>query len=242
MYAAHWSGWFGLGRRPQYPFAPSQHIVRWRPDAALITADGSVNTSQCNDFYGSGLNLVQATSGNRPQYQATGFNGQPCITAQGAGRRMTCAGLNLTSPHAILGVCRITSNGYLLVHNVQTTNGRYIWTNGASSLVNRAGTASGKTAGVWLNTSTRKSFATVYGGAHASHLLYSNGVVESTTNFTGSGDPGTAAVNATFYLFSDETGNNAITGDVAELAILNFAPNASQIAQWHSYIKAWYSI
>lgn len=51
--------------------------------------------------------LAQATSGNRPAYEATGFNGRPCLRGNGTNQWMGLEGVPASFPKGALPVVRI---------------------------------------------------------------------------------------------------------------------------------------
>jgi hypothetical protein len=62
-------------------------LHHWEPSAEAAMLDGSSNASQLLDRGAGAAHWAQATSGNRPSYNATGGpNSRPCITAQDVGR------------------------------------------------------------------------------------------------------------------------------------------------------------
>lgn len=57
-------------------------------DAGVTPATDGQTVRQWNDQSGNGYHMVQATAGNRPTYDTTGFNGLPALVLSGAAQRM----------------------------------------------------------------------------------------------------------------------------------------------------------
>jgi len=77
-------------------------------DASTITESGGA-VSEWNDKSGNGRNASQGEVGSRPSYSATGFNGLPGVTFDGANDRML-HGLTAGGPHTLIAVYKTNSS------------------------------------------------------------------------------------------------------------------------------------
>ena len=190
------------------------------------TVSGAVSAAA--GIFGTGHDLSQATAGNRPTYNAAGFNGLP--TWDGGGTKyLQSSSFAISQPF-----------GYLLVHkqNTYASGKLIIGASGGTGFgsVYMTGTQNqiGFAAGVFqtgyaVPTGTWISKYTKFNGASGGMTInnkYSTAAISAGTNSFATG----------FALMASSGGGSNADISVAELWVLKGTPSATFLAQFQKYV------
>lgn len=205
--------------------------VLWLRADLGITKDGSDRVSAWADQSGLGHDVTQGVGSEQPLWEATAFNGYPCVTANGLDEHMQSAAWTLNQPSTVFAVARLiaaTAVPQTLVDGT-AVNTRRLYENGGAEFRIYAGSVGPSTAA----DTSRHVLAAVFDGASSMIYKDNTGVAGSCGSSAASGvalfRPGGAAV---------QYGNF----ELAELALFDSALAAASIARLSQYAGARYGI
>lgn len=222
-------------------------------DATTITKDGSNRVAQWNDKSGTGNNVVQATSGNKPVWTANQLNGKPTLAFVAASSQVmmktTPTALGSLTNMSVYAVWKSNINGgdrsLMAVDDIGGLGRSWSINRDQFSTFNiRAyleGNSGGSVylAGVNGASDTYKYFKLTYNGSTGATLLI-NGSLSSASNM---GSPQALHVVTSNLCigclqFSSGTGSNLLDGAVAEILVYNRILSATEDAQEKNYLSA----
>lgn len=200
----------------------------WQPIAA-----------QVDDISGNANHASESTAANRPLLRAAAFNGKPALDF-GVGTTFGLTTPNVSyGPHTILIALRgDASSGYACTHGtVGGASYDYIFCqNTAGSLIFRSGLGTGRNvSATWLSDGARRTVVRSFNGTVATHLLYRNGVADTTSSSVVNNDPGTDALSGPFRIGYDHAKAGSFRGLICGWAVLNRACTAAEAAFLHTY-------
>ena len=229
----------------------------WLQSDKLVYSDSVCSTVQTTDgnpvgcwrdYSGNGNHAIQATAANQPTLQnGTGdtLNGHPMLRWDGSndflGTSMT---VNL-APFTVFVVFNATNTGFIYEHNIAsfTNGGSYLLTEtgGTHSVTRLPGpTESWRnlTSG-WGSDGNYRIVAQTFNGTNASHNMYINGTLQTTTP-VNTVDPGLNAINAALYIGDRGSGTPVyhINGNYGEFVLYSEALNSAQRLIITNYLQA----
>lgn len=222
---------------------------------SAITVAAAAGNAVTNNIWKPCVDTVNDLSGNsnhgsksvvtkQPLIRPGAFNGLVTWDHESGG-----AGKGLDTPSLTLGtftlfeVLKMTAgaNTYISVHNNDVGTHSMYDGIGPSLRVVRAGVTSGKNvSAAWISSgSPLISVCQTFGGTHATHLAYKNGVLQSTTN-TAANDPGTSTVAGALHIghWQDETSSSVVfPGLKREVVVLNRQVTDAEAMLLHQWAK-----
>lgn len=193
------------------------------------------------DVSGLANHPTMATAANQALYRATACNGRPCLDFEtGANGRGYITPSISFGAHAIMGVVRSDSGSRMLLERRLNTDVDFLYNISPSSFIDRANVISGKNvnAGPWLDDGVVRTFARSFNGTHATHLLYRNGVLDTTTNTIASADPGTGLLNLPMSIGRPVSGTtDPFKGLYRELVVINRAATPVEVALYQNWAR-----
>lgn len=164
-------------------------------DAGSTPVTNGTNAQQWNDFSGFNHHLIQLTSGDRPLYNTTSFNGRPGLTFDGVSEFMSLTGFQTTgsADTAQMSVFSAFATGATKEVNDRVLPS-YVgpgqsddWNNTASAVFGQWDSSaltefwgfhnSSQRAATTASASTNYRFGSVYDGTN--HTLYKNNVAST---------------------------------------------------------------
>lgn len=211
-------------------------LLWYRSDAATVTG-GVVDA--LTDQSASAINATSSGSA-RPAYTASdaAYGGRPSLSFDGTDDTLSAAGVNYSN-HTIFQVCRSAgAAGYKPFYRRQSTGNDIDYCSHRTDAIfvrNNALVASYKTnATNWGVTANPITLRVQYGGTHATHALWANGVAVALSSGTAN-DPG-ALASGTLRLMSDTA--TWTGGTWAEFLCYSRVLTASEAAQVEAYLKS----
>jgi hypothetical protein len=220
-------------------------------DSASVIRDGSNLVSQWSDKSGNANDATESNPLKQPSYNATGFDGLPCVDwgNDGTVRRLNTGNVNYDQ-HTIFLVLRIIGGTFVYVHDGQANaNREYILTGAGGPHINvrrAAGGQSGKnitplsasfTATTLLHDSQRHIVTKSYGGLHWNHRFRIDAAEQqAATVSTLSANPTAALNNAPLYFGAEDTSVAGIRGVIAEIILFSRALSEGEIAMVEQYL------
>lgn len=199
--------------------------------------DGAV-TALATDRSGNGRHLAQTTDASRPLNKLT--SGVWEMWFDGSNDFMQRAAFPLAGDLTVGMVFSASGTAGILYEQSATASlnpGSYLYgTTGDSSRTMRAAGSSGKNRGVnWATGGTRMAVTQSCSGTHAGHLFYLNGVLQSMTNASGTGNPGTGSVTDTLNVGGRNGASLFSTMRLREMVVATGVA-AAELAKLNSYL------
>jgi hypothetical protein len=213
---------------------PATNLLRrWRADSIAQANNTAVATWPA--LIG-GVDLTQATAGDRPTYVTNRQNGKPAVTWGTSANTMHLGATGFTvqaQPVTITAICKpseIAATMELLGFSGGGNNAEMYmqsskWRSWANAELISTGNA---TANAWV------VFTFVLNGSTSA--LYINGTQ------VASGSGGNATLRETFFLGRHPTNGLNWRGDIGEVIIYTGAADATTRAQIHSYVQDYWGI
>lgn len=220
---------------------------------SAITANFPVGTYATNNIYKACVDTASDLSGSsnagtktdvtkQVLYRTAAFNGRPAFDWETGG-----AGKGLDTPSISLGAFSIfvveqmtATNVYVAIHSSDSAHQFYDGTSQTSKIVRSSVTSQKSLTAGWISTgSPLLSILQTYGGAHATHLLYKNGVDQNASSVVAN-DPGTSAQAGVLHIGHWQTESSAAVvfqGLQREIIVLNRAVTAAEAARLHQWAK-----
>lgn len=225
------------------PFSPLSvpGIRLWLKAADIVGLnDGDPVASWVDSSLVSG-DAVQAVAGLQPVYKINVINGLPVVRF--TNDYAVSPSVSLTD-FAVYSVFQAPAGGIVYEHgpNATASPGCYLWNaNGGSINASRGALVqTRKDAGVWGVGAVPLLSEHYYGGTHATHLLYKNASLLSTSDITV-GDPGNSEVTDTFTVGGGGGGRFSFADvDIAELIAYSAVPSGSDVAALRAYFTGLY--
>jgi hypothetical protein len=221
-------------------------VFLWTADSGLT---GNPGVSAWADLSGT-YTLVQATAANQPQYEATGWNGYPCLDFDSA----TTDFLELTTPSPALPVLDAPGEIFALVQQdalVADTTARVAVAYGGGSTVDRrlgrvVVTGNNRfraSGGNGVTNLTATANATSFGSRHVLHGLFGGAIpvkarldaVAAINSVAGT----LATVNTTLRFGRDAGGgSNYWDGKIRDVVITNRSLTAAETTAINDYLMS----
>lgn len=187
-----------------------------------------------------GGNAVQATTNNRPTWQAGAQNGLPVLRFDGTNDSLQIASVALVSHFALFMAGKFTTAKPIFIEHSATANtssGFYFY--GSSTytlLVNRGGSVCSRNASsaTWAGS----SFA-VLDAQHAGNTdiaIAKNGAAESLSNTTNNSNLASTSATAALNIASRNQASLFSDGDLGELLIYNRRVTATECSAIRRYL------
>lgn len=130
------------------------------------------------DQSGNANHATQAIASRQPVFSLSGFNGFSCLDYGSVG-----SGLGLATPsvtfgvHTLMAAVRGDANSGTIIEAANDAGNASLFCGSNGSTVSRGGLASIRNpGGSWVRDAVRRTVGRTYGGTHAKHLVYVQGV------------------------------------------------------------------
>lgn len=225
------------------PGGVSSGLIMWLKSDVGVTQSGGL-VSAWADQSSAGNNLVQATGGSQPSYNASNsaYNNLPSIDCT-AGKWLGMAALSYGAFTFICVARTSSNNAYFYSHGGNDfANFDDIYTSGNTSCyITRGGTTSAKNLGTgWGISANPRTYAHAFDGNHTGNILKINGTTQTMTNGTAN-NPGTGAVSKPWQINGYDSGTDAQVMTFGEVILFDRALTSQEILDIEAYLKTRYA-
>ncbi len=222
-------------------------------DLGVTPATDGQTVEQWNDLSGNGYHVGQTTSGNRPTFQSTGFNGKQTVSFDASGLKflntdqisggtqIVAMGTGATGSVFFVGQFGSTTDGFgrlisyfgngQIVDN--TSSGSAAWIIRFSSNAELSSFRNGSFfADDAVSTDVNMRYGNIYDGANDTNYINNVGGTGVSCSLTWT-SPGTISVSSASLV-----GGSFWSGPVSEIVITNTALSSGERTNLDNYFKA----